>query len=294
MPTVYCFGHISTGKLYRIKDAYPHANGYGEIIEAVDNYCGEALSTGIVLKRLGVDIILEGNWLGDNEAGLRTLDFIKKQGIDCSGVLIKKDYIGVEEIVISDNTSRTVFGRYCDLLFTTRQWEMPDPAKIILANAACADPSFGEASNLVAEIASKHKIPFIAIDAHYESELIEKSVVAIISEDFLLNKFKGKSYSEIFAKYLEKCNGLVIFTFGKDPLWYGRTAKKTMDPFIVEPLDTAGAGDAFRAGIIYGLLNGYSDEQMIKFSCAVSASVIQTSPGVINFKGMQDVERFNI
>ena len=30
-----------------------------------------------------------------------------------------------QEIVITDGHTRTVFGRYCDLLFTTPQWDMP-------------------------------------------------------------------------------------------------------------------------------------------------------------------------
>jgi len=38
--------------------------------------------------------------------------------------------------VIADGRSRTVFGRYCDLLFTTPQWDMPTIDRLRGARAA--------------------------------------------------------------------------------------------------------------------------------------------------------------
>jgi Sugar kinases, ribokinase family len=35
--------------------------------------------------------------------------------------------------------------------------------------------------------------------------------------------------------------------------------------------DTTGAGDIFRAGFIYGLLNGWTLEEQLDFSCAAAA-----------------------
>ena len=46
----YCCSHISNSKLILIKNEYPAANGYGEIVNITDNYCGEALGTAIVLN----------------------------------------------------------------------------------------------------------------------------------------------------------------------------------------------------------------------------------------------------
>lgn len=290
MKTAYCFGHISTGKLYRIQGEYPKANGYAEYFEVSDNFAGEALSTSVVLSRLGIQPTLEGNWIGDNEAGEKTIEFIHTQNIYAPTVHIQKGYIGVNEVVISDSSSRTVFGRYCDLLFTTPQWEMPDKSLIANCNISCADPSFGEASLLVAKYSKELEIPFISIDAPYDSELVKVSSVTIISEDFLKQKYIDVEFELVFDSYLQSCPGLVIFTFGAHELWYGRDSKQTYKPFVVPVIDTAGAGDSFRAGIMYGILHTLPDEKMIQFSCAVSAAVIQTSPGVVNFKGLQEVE----
>lgn len=280
----YCFGHISTGKLYRIKGAYPQANGYAEYTEILDNYCGEALSTGIVLQRLGVHTILEGNWIGDNEDGRKTLEFIKNTGISCDTVRIQPGYSGVHEVVISDATSRTVFGRYCDLLFTTPQWDMPTTEAIRQADIITADPSFGAASELVVTQAAAYGKPFIAIDTPYTSILTRHAAVCIISEDFLRNTYQNDDWNAIFEQYCLHSKGLTIFTFGEKPLWYGTQHREL---FSIEPvahvIDTAGAGDSFRAGIMYGMVQGMNTIDMIAYACKVAAQVIQSSPGVLHF-----------
>ena len=62
MADVYLFGHISTGVILRLRGRYPEPDGYGEIVETLENHCGEAAGSAIVLARLGVSTVLEGNW----------------------------------------------------------------------------------------------------------------------------------------------------------------------------------------------------------------------------------------
>jgi sugar/nucleoside kinase (ribokinase family) len=285
MYRAYCFGHISTGILYRIRGVYPDANGYGEIISQARNFCGEALSSAVVLRRLGVDVSLEGNWLGDSKSGQQTRAFICGEGIDDTPIMTPPGYAGIEEIMICDNTSRTVFGRYEALLFTTRQWEMPTVSRVQQAHVACADPSFGEATVQVALAAKEKKIPFVAIDTAFDNPLASHAAVVIVSQDFLLRTYGASDFHEIFNNYLQHCAGLSIFTFGESDLWFGRTHKKTMSPSkVTDAVDTAGAGDSFRAGIMYGLLHGMTDLEMIRFACDIAAEVVRSTPGVIGFR----------
>jgi sugar/nucleoside kinase (ribokinase family) len=51
--------------------------------------------------------------------------------------------------------------------------------------------------------------------------------------------------------------------------------------FAIEPVDTTGAGDIFRAGFIYALLRGDAPEQILRFACA-AAGVSCTRRGAIN------------
>jgi sugar/nucleoside kinase (ribokinase family) len=43
------------------------------------------------------------------------------------------------------------------------------------------------------------------------------------------------------------------------------------DAFPVDAVDTTGAGDVFRAGLIYALLRGDPPEAMLRFACAAAA-----------------------
>ena len=113
----------------------------------------------------------------------------------------------------------------------------------------------------------------------------------IVSEDYLKLKYSDSDYRDVFNRYLSNSNGLVIFTFGDKPIWFGRSNLNKLETLKVNVVDTAGAGDAFRAGIAYGLLNNFSDDFNVKFASAVSAASIQTYPGVINFPGLEKVNK---
>ena len=54
--------------------------------------------------------------------------------------------------------------------------------------------------------------------------------------------------------------------------------------------DTAGAGDSFRAGLIYGMLNGMGDRDAVRYAAAVAALVCSRFPGVIDSPTTGDVE----
>jgi sugar/nucleoside kinase (ribokinase family) len=144
MAEVYCYGHVSTGRVLRLRDHYPPPDGYAEVLETIENHAGEATGTALVLRELGISVALEGNWIGDNPECRRTLEFLRGRGIDCTGLRIVPGYVGATEVVISDGASRTVFGRYVDLLFTTKQWDDPDPRKIAAARMISLDSTFGE------------------------------------------------------------------------------------------------------------------------------------------------------
>lgn len=299
MSDVYCFGHVSTGVILRLKGVFPEPDGYGEIVESLENHSGEATGSALVLARLGNSVTLDGNWIGDVPECRRTLDFLSSRGIDCSGLIVKPGYKGVTEIVFSDGHTRTVFGRYCDLLFTTRQWEIPDEARIRAARFVCVDPSFGEATLVVARTAKVAGLPLASCDARPDSELTAVSGLMVISGEFLQREFpaavkESAAREALFAEYLANCPGLVVFTSGSQPLWFARRGqpRHEQSPFKVEVVDSAGAGDSFRGAMIHGMLRGWSDEVCVRYACAVAALICTTAPGCVHSPTAFEVERF--
>jgi len=307
MADVYLYGHVSTGVIVRLQGRYPEPDGYGEIVETLENHCGEATGSAIVLARLGASTALEGNWIGDTPACRGTLAFLESRGIDCSGLIVKPGYEGVNEITISDRESRTVFGNYIDLLQTTRQWEMPTPARIEQAQVVCVDPSFGEATLAVARNAKAAGKPLVTSDAPYDSELASLADVVAVSGELMARDYPEALESEserekLFETYLDRCPGLVIFTAGSRPLWYSRGRnsapapgavpagkRRELAPFPTEIVDSAGAGDSFRGGLIFGTLKGWSDDERVRFASAVAALVCTTAPGCVNPPSLEQV-----
>ena len=86
----------------------------------------------------------------------------------------------------------------------------------------------------------------------------------------------------------------MIFTFGDTAIWYGRPNEtaKTFQPYSIELVDTSGAGDSFRAGIVYGFLHGWRDRQMIDFAPAVAALICTRFPGVLDAPSYDEIVNF--
>jgi len=300
MSDVYFFGHVTSGVILRLKGRYPAPDGYGEIAETLENHAGEATGGALVLAELGVTVTLEGNWIGDNPQCRRTLEFLRARGIDCSGLVVKPGYAGVTEIVISDGDTRTVFGRYVDLLFTTPQWEMPSADRIRAARVVGVDPSFGAATIATARIAKAAGKRLVTSDTRADSPLAALADAVAISNEFLAREYPealafGPAREKLFAEYLARCPGLVVFTSGSQPLWYARgtgAARQELAPFAVEVIDSAGAGDAFRAGLIYGLLHDWTDAETVRFASAVGSLVCTTAPGCVNPPTLAQVRAF--
>lgn len=290
MSTVYCFGHVSTGHILRLRGRYPAPDGYAEVAATLENHAGEATGSALVLAQLGVSVAIEGNWIGDTPACRRTLEFLRSRGIDVSGLVVKPGYQGVNEIVISDGDTRTVFGRYIDLLFTTPQWEPPSLDRLRAAQLVCVDPAFGETTLLVARTAHAANIPVVTCDTRADSPLAALSSAVVISNEFLLREYPaavpvGPAREQLFSDYLARVPGLVVFTAGSRPAWFARGAgspRREQPPFQVNVIDSAGAGDSFRGGLIYGLLQGWSDAEAVRFATAVAALICTTAPGCVH------------
>lgn len=75
--------------------------------------------------------------------------------------------------------------------------------------------------------------------------------------------------------------GTVVVTLGeKGSMLVDGDGLHHQPAFTVQPVDTTSAGDVFRAGIIYGLLNGFAPKDLLRFANA-AAAVCCTKPGAM-------------
>jgi len=291
---VYAYGVISSSTLHILSQPFPLSDGYSEIAQTYSMTGGEALNSSIVLSRLGLRVLLDGNWIGDTLDGKLLLSMIQSYNIDTSRLRVKKGYPGVREIVFSDEHSRTIFGNYIDLLFSTRKWNIPRKVDIARAQIVCVDPPFRAESSLVGRYSIEAGIPFVTIDCPYDHELSIGAEAVIVSGEFRSRKYPQVNLADLFYEYQKRASGLTVFTVGSEDILYGRKGEafKRFKPYSVKVKDSAGAGDSFRAGVIYGLLKKWSDDEIIQYASAIAGIVCEIFPGVLHSPTHPEVMRF--
>lgn len=283
-PDVYAFGMIASSTLHILKQPFPAPDGYAELDRTYRMTGGEACNSAIVLSRLGVKVLLDGVWLGDTADGRWLLETLNSFGIHTSPLRNQTGYDGVREIVISDEHSRTIFGNYIQLLSTTRQWNIPRKEHLATARMACIDPFFGEESELAGHYAVELAIPYITIDCLAGRRLAQNAAALIISGEFRKFEHAQADLTALFHEYRQQVNGLLIFTCGGQEVLFSRKDQEIQHfpAYQVKAIDTAGAGDAFRSGVVYGLLHGWSDLETVRYAAALAAIICTRFPGVLD------------
>ncbi|MFH1455111.1 MAG: carbohydrate kinase family protein, partial [bacterium] len=289
---VYSYGVISSSTLYLLKDQFLQKSGYSEIIKKYKNIGGEAANASISLARLGLKVKLNGNWINPDNDAIFLKEIFRKNKIDISRILFRKCQSPKEALIV-DSDSRTILGTYSKLL-KSKKWNIPKKEDIENAKIICLDPFFGKESLKVAEYAKKFHKPIVTIDCKFNSSIFRLSSAAIISEEYLKDNYPKQKISKMADKYLKNSAGTVILTFGYKKILYSSKGKKYkgFTPFKIKSIDTTGAGDSFRAGIIYGILKKWPIEKTIKFSSALAAIVCQTIPGVLNSPNRDKILKF--
>jgi sugar/nucleoside kinase (ribokinase family) len=237
-----------------------------------------------VLARLGIAAKLDGNWLSAGEASRRIIRLLSGAGVDCSRISLVDDCETLREFVFSDGETRTVFGNYDRVLDGDRTWNEPSGDDIRASRIVCLDPFLGEESAQAAEICVEAGVPYVTIDVAPGTEIGRWAEVLIVSGEYLSRTLGEVDRKEALAAYTEDCRGLVMLTNGADPVVFGypRAEPATFAPFSVDVEDTTGAGDAIRAGMIYGMLKGLDGWDLVRTGCAVAGMVCERMPGFLN------------
>jgi sugar/nucleoside kinase (ribokinase family) len=294
MYDVYLYGMISPSTVYVLDDdfVFPQPNQYAEIQQSLPSVGGEAANSAIMLSKLGIKTKLDGIWLNQDLAG-KVMSLLKPFSIDVSRITIKSG-CGTEEVVIADRNSRTVFGNYVGFHKGKKQWNEPREEDIQKAKMIALDPYLRETSLQVAQLCVRNHKPYVTLDCRYDDFMAIHAAAVIVSHELRDQAYSDQDMPEIFKKYQAGCEGLILFTFGADELWYARRDQpiRKYKPYKITPVDTTGAGDSFRAGIVYGLLNSWDDESTVDFASAVAACVCLSAPHALNAPGLEGVLAF--
>lgn len=270
------FGTNAIDYLIRVP-VYPKYNSKVELNDYTIAPGGEIASSMAGLARLGMRCSYAGRF-GDDEAGVIGLRSLLEDGVDLSyaesvaGAATQVAFIIVDEM----SGERTVIWKRDDKLRYG-----PDDAPLSLAERGRVihlTPHDGEAAIRLATSAKNAGVVVSAdVDNIFEGldELLRLVDVCIMSAD-LPGHLMGIEDPQIALREVSLSYGCAItgLTLGRrGSLLFCR------DEFIESAgydvpggcVDTTGAGDAFRAGFLFGMLNGHSVERSAAYANGVAS-----------------------
>lgn len=276
---VLCYGTISADDLIYVP-YLPTPRRDSQVQQDFHRLGGEAATVARVLSTWGLRVAIVGNAIGEDEWGryIRSqLDLLP--GID-NRFLVQRPEVRTPfcRILVTPDGERSILGYWFD--------EAPKTAVteeiMRRARLLSVDVYGKEERDEAARIARRLGRPVVSADAIWPNySLAHLSDLIVISRDFLVGYFPGV-YIYDHALELQRAGaGAIIITHGAKPVLvvdrHGRPSY--VEPFPVTATDTTGAGDVFKAGVIYGYLQGWDLVTATRFACAATSLTIALPRG---------------
>ena len=288
---VYLFGQILGTHSFLLRDGFLQPDEYAEIKDQYFLPGGETGTAATVLDSLGVSVKMDGTWIGTEVAPMLKAFYADKQ-VDLSSMCFTEDP-GVMDYVVIAGLVRSPMGRFHTLFSTgERWWNIPKEEDIAGCKAAAVDPYFRDESLLAAELCRRNGVPFVTIDSPHDSRLHQMAAVNVVSKECVPEYYAGMEPEAVMEKMQQETDGLTIITQGGGDMLYARKGEpiRRMKPFPVTVRSTLGAGDTFKAGCVYGLMQGMQDEELVRFASACSAIAISRFPLPLNPPKLEEVK----
>lgn len=287
---VYLYGVIVATTSFLLKNGFLTPDKYSELDGRYRLPGGETGTCAAVLSSLGVSCAIDGNYIGYEVAPL-IKKFYANKTVDLGSLYFDDSYEGLEDYVIISDSDRTPMGMFGHFYTQGKRWNKPDEERIKSCRIAAIDPFFPEDSQLAAEYCVKHGKPYVTIDCRHDSYIHRHAAVSVISGESFAESYPDQSREDIIPLFMES-GGLTIITNGSKPLLYGRNGEiKSFEPYRVKAVSTLGAGDSFKAGAVYGLLNGMSDGELVSFASACAACAITEFPLPLNLPTLEKIDK---
>jgi len=145
----------------------------------------------------------------------------------------------------------------------------------------------------LAQKAHSQGIQVIASDVLDEDNaLYSVSDILINSRAVMEKKLPHTDHYGYSVALQAKHGGIVIMTDGENRVWVINRDGKTFSVDVpkVDVYDTTGAGDAFRAGVVYGQLKGWSLEESTKLAVASGTIQVARNASVTPPASLQDTQ----
>lgn len=248
---------------------------------------GKATNTAAHLAHWGLSVAVSGTSIGDDEMGRRLLAAVGRiDGIDTR-------YLGRIPglrsmyciILVRPDGERAIIGVHTDTITPTP----PTPEMIAGARLLTLDLYGGDERVRAARMAVEAGRPVVVGDIRrFDHPVLPFTTVAIASLAELRQEYGEIAPVDCASRLLESGAKTAVITSGAGMVFVSDREEGAAGflPPRVEPVDTTGAGDAFKAGMIYGVLAGYPMLRAAMVGAAAGAHTVgqlgaATSPAAL-------------
>ena len=278
-PLVFGIGQCSLDHLGLVP-VYPPPDVKCEFTNLVLQGGGPAATALVALKRWGARCHIAGV-LGDDGFGTQIQALLSAEDIDTTGLQIRKQHQSQFAFIASEPAlaRRTIF------------YQMPTGAPLrpeeintgilLKSQALHTDGLFTEASLFACRKAKAAGIPVIVDAGTLRDGMLE---MAKMSDCFVTSEVFSNAFAETPAETCRKLAAMGVrlpgVTLGKRgyvALVDGRFIEKEAYP--AKAIDTTGCGDVFHAGLIHGILHGWSAEKCLDLGAWAAARVSEQMGG---------------
>jgi sugar/nucleoside kinase (ribokinase family) len=234
---------------------------------------GQVATTVVACQTWGLRTRYVGK-LGDDDAGRLHEDAFRRAGVDARLIKVPGGVSPQSLILVDAGGERTILCRR-DEQMTLRPEELRREW-VVNARLLHLDGHDTAAATLAASWAREAGIPVVAdLDDTYPGveDLVANVDYLIVSNDFACRLMDDPNLERALRSMSARYgNRLSAATLGEDGVlaWDGRNFLHAA-AYRVPVVDTTGAGDIFRAGFIYALMQQWPLDRQLDFSCAAAA-----------------------
>jgi len=253
---------------------FPPLGGKERVLSLSRQAGGQIATALVACQRLGLRARYIGK-VGDDEAGRFQIQSLRDEGIEVRYTRVSRGATNQFGLIIVDQATgeRTVFWDRDERLAMTPQELKPEA--ISTARILHLDGCDAAACAQAAKWARKAGIPVVAdLDTVYKKvEQLFPLIDYLIASANFLPAVTGHNdpfrvLENMAHEYKIHAPGM---TLGRDgALVYSEGRFYYSPGFVVETVDTTGAGDIFHGAFAYGLLQGWAIERILDFSNAMA------------------------
>jgi sulfofructose kinase len=293
---VIVYGLVCLDTIWRT-ERLPPSGGYAAVLEERRTIGGEAANTAIALDRWGVRVALLGNALGEDEEGslirelfAREAPAIRLEFLATSSEIRTPSFL----LIATPDGHRTVFGR----CFAPLRWPALDSEHARSARLFTMDPYAGEEGLRACDVAARAELTIIASDCAGLPAVTSVATLVVTSSETVGPEKSGTELAAFAAGIRDKYGATVIVTRGEHgcliaekegTIGEARHLAAYVAPAVV---DSTGAGDVFRAGLIYGQLQGWDLPKTARFASAAAALNCGAMGGWGGVRSVDEIEAF--